>query len=83
MDAEDRGRRGAFTEQTGWVRNLAAPIHEFIATAEVGWTQRRMAPDDMTAPIAEINPAHRQFFHPHALLDRPRDPLPSDLGRRT
>ena len=32
MDSRDQSRRGAFTERTAWVRNLAAPIREFIAT---------------------------------------------------
>ena len=33
MDSQNEGRRSrAFTERTAWVRNLAAPIREFIAT---------------------------------------------------
>lgn len=46
----------------------------WLSAAEVGGTQRGMAPEDIRAPVAEVNPAHRQFFHPHAMLDLPRDP---------
>ena len=67
-------RAGAKT--TGAEAWTASRVAGVLSAAEVGGTQRGMAPEPIPAPIAEVNPAHRQFFHPHTLLDLPRDPPP-------
>lgn len=67
-------RAGAKTTGAeAWTESRVAAV---LSAAEVDGTQRGIAPEDIRAPVAEVNPAHRQFFHPHALLDLPRDPPP-------